>query len=153
MLERFLSLEPDFADNMRATAALTLSASNWGGWGGCVGFCILVFFGSQSQWWNYIVLLTERNEGEGFWRLTAVLFTIWLPKFKVKKIATIWKVILPILSSFKLYTVYKKNISDDVLGGPSLCVINYLWLSKLSKFDKKWTLLYPWRRKVKFYRN
>jgi hypothetical protein len=31
MLKRFLSLEPDFADNMRATAALTLSASNWGG--------------------------------------------------------------------------------------------------------------------------
>jgi hypothetical protein len=41
---------------------------------------------SQSQWWNYIVLLTERYEGEGFWRLTAVHFTIWLPKFKVKKL-------------------------------------------------------------------
>jgi hypothetical protein len=31
MLVRFLSLEPDFADNMRSTAALNLSASNWGG--------------------------------------------------------------------------------------------------------------------------
>ncbi len=31
MLERFLSVEPDFADGMRATAALNPSASNWGG--------------------------------------------------------------------------------------------------------------------------
>ncbi len=48
MQERFLSLEPDFADNMRATATLNLSASNWVGSGGCVGFFVLVFFGETS---------------------------------------------------------------------------------------------------------
>jgi hypothetical protein len=41
--ERFLLLEPDFADNMSATAAPTSYESNWGGRGGCLGFFVHLF--------------------------------------------------------------------------------------------------------------